>query len=144
MRRYWAVTVGIALGTAFIPYFGSNYEYLFAPVYRDSVVNDVELEDDGDLCWTWSFVKVRHARPLGFHYFVSSTNLDDTPVVFRRREVPVTTIERPLGPASDRYCVRLPRGLAAGARLRASGQAFYTVPHGLWVIRQPMPTVTYP
>lgn len=144
MKRYWALSIGFALGAAFIPYLGSHFEHLYAPILETTKVSDVIMEDDGDLCWTWSFIKRRHGRPLGFHYSVSSTNLAETPVVFRRREVPVTTIERPLGMASDQYCVRLPRGLTAGAHIKVSGYGVYTVPHGLWPVIQPMPTISYP
>lgn len=144
MKRYWALTLGLVIGSAFMPYLGSHFEYLYAPIFTNSEISDVDLEEDGDLCWNWSFTKVRHARPLGFHYTATSVNLDEYPVVLRRREVPVSTVERPLGPASDRYCVRLPRGVSTGARVRLSGYAVYTVPHGLWVVRQPMPTILHP
>lgn len=143
MRKIWAVTVGIALGTAFIPYLGSHFEYLVAPVFKDSKVSTPVLEEDGDLCWDWSFVKVRNARPLGFHYFVRTPNLDAIPVVFYRQDTLVTTIQRPLGLSSDHYCVRLPRGLTHSVRIQVSGTAFYTVPHGLWVLQQPLPTIMY-
>lgn len=143
MRKIWAVTVGIALGTAFIPYLGSNFEYMVAPVFKDSVLSTPTLEEDGDLCWHWSFVKVRTARPLGFHYFARTPNLGAIPVIFHREDIPVNTIQRPLGPASDRYCARLPRGLAHSLSIEIFGTAFYTVPHGLWVLKQPLPTIRY-
>lgn len=144
MRRWVALAIGVGVGAAFLPYLGTRYEYVYAPILISTDVRNVVQEPDGDLCWDWTFVKVRRARPLGFHYSVTATNLAATPVVFRRRETPVSTVEHPLGTATDHYCVRLPRTLADVGPVRLEGYAVYTVPHGLWVVEQPLPTIVYP
>ena len=75
MRRWVALAIGVGVGAAFLPYLGTRYEYVYAPILISTDVRNVVQEPDGDLCWDWTFVKVRRARPLGFHYSVTATNL---------------------------------------------------------------------
>ncbi len=129
-----------------LPPLGTRYEAGFSPILVNSRVWDIRLEEH-DLCWKWSWVKVRPAAPVAIRFYLSAGPSADIPIIVVRKpgqyDVVKGPIERPLGPFTVDLCTNLDGLPGYSGPLTVRGYGEYTVEHGLWTVRQVFPTVTY-
>lgn len=135
-----------AIAATVLPPLGTRYEAGFYPILVNNRVWDVRLEDH-DLCWKWSWIKVRAAAPIAIRFYLSAGPSADIPVIVVRKpgqyDVVKGPIERPLGPSTVDLCTNLDSLPGYSGPLTIRGYGEYNVDHGLWPVRQVFPVVNY-
>jgi hypothetical protein len=125
------------------PNLGAWVEQQLNPILVDSRVERVVLKEPGhQLCWVWIWSKARPAAPRAVRYYLQIGPSDPVPVFVLLNGTPVGTVERPPGRYVAEYCAPLPPNVPP-ARARLTGHIIYDMPHGLWEVRQDLPTVTF-
>jgi hypothetical protein len=127
----------------FCPWAASVLEEKFFPVLVDDKISDVVVEGDS-LCWTWAWRKARNAAPISFRYYFQTNTSGPIPtIVYRPNVGPIQPLERSTGTYSLRFCTVIPPGVSHDVPMKVTGVAEYSVPHGLWFVRESLPEVSW-
>lgn len=141
-------TAGL-IGSGLFLYGTPMLEARLAPVIIDQKVEtDADDRSPGRMCWTWTWNKVRYAQPVvvSWSLAVEGTAVEFAVVTERQRDGAVVRDPKPtpLGPGSNDLCAIIPADFDRVPGLTIRGQISYRLPHGLWTIWQPLPTVRVP
>jgi hypothetical protein len=127
----------------FGPWAAAKIEAEISPVLDQHEISEVRFDQDA-LCWDWRWRKRKPAAPVMFRYYIETRSSGPIPVVVvRPNSGPVTPIERAPGITKARFCAPLPSGITHDTPLTVTGIAEYSMPHGLWLVRQPLPVVEW-
>jgi hypothetical protein len=138
----WAPYFLLLLLAVFVgPAAGGWIERYFRPVLVDHRIDRVAIMDpEHVLCWTWTWTKTRPAAPRAVRYYLQIGQADPVPVFVFRAGKLIGAAERAPGRHTADFCTPLPSTVPP-TRARLTGHIIYDMPHGLWDVRQELPTV---
>ena len=118
----------------------AKIEVMLRPIIGGSVVSDVTA-DDRQICWSWTWHKLRPAPLVSMWYYLQTPSSAPLPVSVVRKDGPLTYTERPVGPGNVDLCVALPVGVTPRSEIVLVGTVEYQPPHDYWTVRQQLPTI---
>lgn len=138
----WAPYTALLIVATFVgPVAGGYVERTVNPVLVDQRIERVAIMDpEHVVCWTWVWTKTRAAAPRAVRYYMQIGQADPIPIFVFRDGKPVGTSERSPGRHTSQFCTPLPSNVPA-TKARVTGHIIYDMPHGLWDVRQDLPTV---
>lgn len=136
---YLAVAAVVGVGA---PPLAGWIDVKLRPVLGDAVVEHTTISR-GRICWAVSWQKYREASPLVIRYSIRYGRFaEPIPTIAFRDDKPISNYERRPGLNRADLCAIIDPDVTSGTLVEVENEIVYQMPHGLWTVRDGLPTVS--